>query len=205
MILIGRNVSPFVRRTSTIMNLLDIDFEQRMLATADAGAEIAKFNPLGRVPSLVLDDGEILIDSGAIIDYVIETYDFEKDLLPPIGERRRAILRTTALAHAVMEKGVASSYEKTRRPKEKICNEWLAHIEKQAEQGLLELEKTATARSGWLHGCTITLADVTVICAFDYIFTRNPALIEDNKLEALTGLSEKGNRIDAFIKTAPKI
>tara|TARA_Y100000588_G_scaffold393163_1_gene507847 strand:+ start:3371 stop:3934 length:564 start_codon:yes stop_codon:yes gene_type:complete len=187
------------------MNLLDIDFEQRMLATVDAGPEITKFNPIGRVPSLILDDGKILIDSGAIIDFLVETYDSDRDLLPSVGERRRAILQTTALAHAVMEKGVAASYEKTRRAKEKICRKWLAHLETQAQQGLLELEKTAASKSSWLHGCTITVADVTVICAFDYIFARNPILIEDSNLEALASLSERGNRIEAFIETAPKM
>ena len=50
MILIGRNVSPFVRRVAALMRLLEIDFEQRFLATADSIDDIAKFNPLGRVP-----------------------------------------------------------------------------------------------------------------------------------------------------------
>ena len=67
MILIGRNVSPFVRRVAALMRLLEIDFEQRFLATADSIDDIVKFNPLGRVHSLVLDDDEILIDSSAKI------------------------------------------------------------------------------------------------------------------------------------------
>mgnify|MGYP001992214805 CR=1 FL=1 len=74
MILIGRNVSPFVRRVAALMRLLEIDFEQRFLATADSIDDIAKYNPLGRVPSLVLDNDEILIDSSAIIKYLFELY-----------------------------------------------------------------------------------------------------------------------------------
>lgn len=114
MILIGRNVSPFVRRVASVMRLLEIDFEQRFLATADSIEDIAKFNPLGRVPSLVLDDSEILIDSSAIIDYLLELKDQNGDLLPKTGSERRSVLRTVAIAHGVMEKGVASSYEQTR-------------------------------------------------------------------------------------------
>ena len=82
MILIGRNVSPFVRRVASVLRLLEIDFEQRFLATADSIEDIAKFNPFGRVPSLVLDDSEILIDSSAIIDYLLELRDQNGYLLP---------------------------------------------------------------------------------------------------------------------------
>ena len=85
MILIGRNVSPFVRRVAALMRLLEIDFEQRLLATADSIDDIAKFNPLGRVPSLVLDDDEILIDSSAIIDYLLEIKDQDGKFISKAG------------------------------------------------------------------------------------------------------------------------
>lgn len=204
MILIGRNMSPFVRRTSTIMRLLEVKFEQRFLATADDMVEIKTINPLGRVPSLILDDGEILIDSSAIIDFILEAYDPLGTLLPKLGLERRKVLRTTAVAHGVMEKGVASSYEKTRRPKDKISNEWLRYVDAQIEQGLTELEKITNLKVEWLHGKNITVADVTVICAFDYISSRNPALVEKNNFGALRNLSLTGNAMDALKKTQHK-
>ena len=204
MILIGRNMSPFVRRTSTVMRLLGIEFEQRFLATAEAVGEIKKFNPLGRVPALVLDDGEILIDSSAIIDFLIDTYDPSGTLMSKSGARRRGVLRTTAIAHGVMEKGVASSYEKTRRSEEKVSEEWLDYVNAQVEQGLNELERIAVASVEWLHGENITIADVTAICAFDYILTRHPALAEKSNFDALRKLSLRGNAMDAFKKTQHK-
>ena len=155
MILIGRNVSPFVRRVAALMRLLEIDFEQRLLATADSIDDIAKFNPLGRVPSLVLDDDEILIDSSAIIDYLLETKDQDGKFLSKTGSARRLVLRSVAIAHGVMEKGVASSYEKTRRSAEKVSEEWLSYLQRQIIWGLEELERKAEQSNEWLHGCLL--------------------------------------------------
>ena len=203
MILIGRNVSPFVRRVASVMRLLKIDFEQRFLATADSIQDIAKFNPLGRVPSLVLDDSEILIDSSAIIDYLLELKDQNRDLLPKTGSERRSILRTVAIAHGVMEKGVASSYEQTRRSPEKVSDEWLSYLQKQIIWGLEDLERKAEHTSEWLHGDRLTLADVTSICAFDYINMRHPALFDANSFLALKKLTDQGNKLPAFFETKP--
>ena len=75
MLLIGRDLSPFVRRTATVIEVLGLPYERRKLATADAPEAVAEFNPLARVPALVLEDGEVLIDSAAIIDYLLEIGD----------------------------------------------------------------------------------------------------------------------------------
>ena len=203
MILIGRNVSPFVRRVASLMRLLEIDFEQRFLATADSFDDIAKFNPLGRVPSLVLGNDEILIDSSAIIDYLLEAKDQDGKFLSKTGSGRRLVLRSVAIAHGVMEKGVASSYEKTRRAPEKISEEWLSYLQRQIILGLEELERKAEQSDKWLHGDTLTLADITTICAFDYIDIRHQGLFEPNVFPALQDLSDRGNELSAFSETKP--
>ena len=203
MILIGRNVSPFVRRVAALMRLLEIDFEQRFLATADSIDDIAKFNPLGRVPSLVLDDDEILIDSSAIIDYLLETKDQDGKFLSKTGSPRRLVLRSVAVAHGVMEKGVASSYEKTRRSPEKVSEEWLSYLQRQIIWGLEELERKAEQSNEWLHGDTLTLADITTICAFDYINIRHQGLFDPNIFPALQRISDRGNELSAFSDTKP--
>ena len=203
MILIGRNVSPFVRRVASLMRLLEIDFEQRFLATAVSIDDIAKFNPLGRVPSLVLDNDEILIDSSAIIDHLLEAKDQEGNFLSKKGSARRLVLRSVAIAHGVMEKGVASSYEKTRRAPEKVSEEWLSYLQRQIIWGLEELERKAEQSNKWLHGDTLTLADITTICAFDYIYIRHQGLFEPNVFPALQDLSDRGNELSAFSETKP--
>jgi len=204
MILVGRNVSPFVRRTAVVLRLLGVAYEQRMLSTADDLADITKSNPVGRVPALELDDGEVLVDSGAIIDHLIEAHDTGRSLLPASGAGRRAVLRTTAIAHGVMEKGVSSSYERNRRPADKVFQGWVERVDGQAETGLKALEEQAAAAGGWLHGSAPTLADITIVCAYDFIGAGVPYLLERNSLPALAALSSTANSMAAFKETHPK-
>jgi len=204
MILVGRNASPFVRRTSVVLRHLGLDYEQKMLSTAHDLPNILKSNPVGRVPALILDDGETLIDSGAIIDHLIEAHDGERRLLPASGAARRAVLRTTPLAHGVMEKGVSSSYERNRRPAEKVYQGWVDRCDIQTESGLQALEALAAAATGqWLHGAEITLAGITAVIAHDFVGASAPYAMEHNSLPALAALSAKANAMALFAETRP--
>ena len=87
--LLGRDLSPFVRRTATVMNLLGLEYERQIVATGEDGDLIRTYNPLGRVPALILDD-EVLIDSTAILDYVLELAEHQT-LLPRSGSVRRRV------------------------------------------------------------------------------------------------------------------
>jgi glutathione S-transferase len=103
MILVGRNLSPFVRRSAIVLKTLGLDFESKGLSTADDNDEILKINPVGRVPSLILDDGETVVDSQAIIDHALEVGDPDNQLLAQSGAERRAVLRISAIAQGAME------------------------------------------------------------------------------------------------------
>ena len=92
MFLIGQYDSPFVRRTAIALRLYGLPFEHRPWSTFGDAEKIAPYNPLRRVPTLVLDDGEALIESFAILDYLDELVGPDKAMLPAKGpERRRAI------------------------------------------------------------------------------------------------------------------
>ena len=204
MILIGRNVSPFVRRTSVVMKLLGLDYEQKMLSTADHLEDISKHNPVGRVPALVLDGGETIVDSGAIIDHLVETHDPSGSLLPKSGAGRRAVLRTTAIAHGAMEKGVSSSYERRRRPEDKVFQDWVDRCDGQAAAGLEALNDIAANASGaWLHGDQITLGDVTAVIAYKFVAASAPYSIEGKDLSALKALADKAGAMPEFAETKP--
>jgi len=91
MILIGQYDSPFVRRVAIAMRLYGLPFEHRPWSTFGEGDKIAPFNPLRRVPTLVLDDGEALIESTAILDYLDELAGAQDAMIAENGlERRRA-------------------------------------------------------------------------------------------------------------------
>ncbi len=182
---------------------MDLPYDQRGLSTADDTAEIAKVNPVARVPSLLLDDGESLIDSSAIIDHLLEVGDPGHRLLPADGAGRRAVLRFAAIGHGVMEKAVSSSYERNRRPKEKIFDGWVNQVEGQVTGGLAALNDAAAA-GDWLYGDHLTLADINAVVAHDFTATAVPYLVKDNPYPALADLSRRCNEQAAFADTVFK-
>jgi len=198
MLLVGRDRSPFVRRTATVIEFLNLSFERLPLATADAD-QLIKYNPFGRVPALVLDGGEILIDSAAIIDYLLEVGDPDHRLLPANGKLRRGMLRTSAIATGIMEKGVAAAYEMRQRPAELVHAPWLQHLKSQVRAGLTELERVADGKR-WLSGTEPGLADINSVVAYDFIGNSHPELLSTG-WPALAALSERANALPAFRKT----
>src|ERR687898_2565159 len=96
MMLVGQYDSPYVRRVAVSLRVLEFEYEhdtRSVFADFDAMRAI---NPLGRIPSLVLDGGEVLIDSAAILDWLDQTVGPERALLRPGGTQRRRALRPIA-------------------------------------------------------------------------------------------------------------
>jgi glutathione S-transferase len=171
MLLIGMFDSPFVRRVAISMKLLGIAFEHANWSVGKDFNRIREFNPLGRVPTLVLDDGEALMESAAILDYLDEFVGVGRALLPRTGKLRRDALRLMAIATGAAEKGVSQVYERAFRPAEKQHQPWLDRCHTQVQGALLELEKACAARgtSAWLIDEHMTQADITVACVFTFL------------------------------------
>ena len=102
--LIGVNRSPYTRRVAITLHIYGMAYEQRPLNGFGNRAEVRAANPLGRIPALVLDNGETLIDSGAIIDYLDEVHGRERSLTPVGGADRRAVLRISAIMMGACDK-----------------------------------------------------------------------------------------------------
>jgi len=170
MILIGMFDSPFVRRVAVSMKLLEIKFEHKNWSVGRDQAQIRKYNPLGRVPVLVLDDGEVLTESGAILDYLDDRVGRDRSLLPVTGAPRRRALAFMALATGAAEKAVQIIYEDFFRPAEKRHAPWVARLREQMDGALAVLDH-ACAEEGedWLVDEGLSQADITVTCAFTYI------------------------------------
>src|ERR1700761_3430983 len=98
MFLIGQYDSPFVRRVAIALRLYGLAFEHRPWSTFGDAEKIAPYNPLRRVPVLVLDSGEALIESNAILDHLDERAGDDAALIPAAGQARRTALRTCGLA-----------------------------------------------------------------------------------------------------------
>ncbi len=170
MILIGMFDSPFVRRVAVSMHLLDLPFEHRNWSVGKDFDQIRRYNPLGRVPTLVLDDGEALIESAAILDYLDELAGPQRALLPRAGRPRRDALRIMSIAVGAAEKGVLQLYERAFRPQEKRHPPWVDRCRLQMHAGLTELEhRSAEREEAWLIHDHLTQADVTANCVFTFL------------------------------------
>jgi glutathione S-transferase len=195
LILIGMFDSPFVRRVAASMNLLGIAFEHRNWSVGMDFELIRQFNPLGRVPTLVPPDGEALIESTAILDFLDECAGTDRALLPRSGKERREALRIMAAATGAAEKGVTQVYETVFRPAEKRHQPWMDRCNTQMHAALAELDRLSQARRGeWFIGNRMTQADITATCV--YTFLADALAI--NRTAAYPGLAAIAQRCEAL-------
>jgi glutathione S-transferase len=184
MFLIGQYDSPFVRRTAIAMRLYGIAFEHRPWSTFGEGDRIAPYNPLRRVPTLVLDDGEALIDSTAILDYLDELVGPGKAMIAPRGPERRRQLRICALATGLGDKSVSLVYERVLRREQSRL--WVERCEAQisAVLDVLEKERAAVAPPYWF-AARIGHADIAVACVLRFTSEAHPHLFNAARYPAL--------------------
>ncbi len=178
MFLIGQYDSPFVRRVGIALRLYDIAFEHRPWSSFGDAEKIAAYNPLRRVPTLVLDSGEALIESGAILDYLDEEAGEGRSLIAGHGPERRRALKVAALATGLADKAVILFYEGVLH-KEK-SEVWVARCKAQIGAVLDALEADRAARpTPYWFGEAIGHADIAVACALRFVRDVHPALFGD--------------------------
>ena len=199
MILIGMFDSPFVRRVAVSMNVLGLAFEHRNWSVGRDFELIRQFNPLGRVPTLVLPDGEALIESSAILDFLNEGADPERALIPYSGIDRREALTILAIATGAAEKGVTQVYETVFRPQEKRYQPWMERCNTQMHAGLTELNRLAQVRVGeWLIGNRMTEADITTTCVYTFLLDALTLSRAPVAYPALAAIAERCEALPEF-------
>jgi len=150
--LIGNFLSPYVRRVAVSLDLLNMPFEFETLFVFQQPDVVRRHNPVTRIPVLLLDDGETLVESAAILDEIDRMVGPERCLTPAAGLERRRVVQATALAVACMEKAQWAFYEGRVRPQEKVHAPWLEHNEKQVIGGFAhwtESHRNAVPGRGW--------------------------------------------------------
>lgn len=197
--LLGRDISPFVRRSAVSLAMLGFEVERRHLATTTDLEAIKAVNPLGRVPALVLDDGEVLVDSSAILDWADEQAGPERALVPAAGAERRRVLRSVAFALGAAEKAVQSHYERNLKAEGRSDPAWVARLEGQAAGGFAVLEE-ALGEAEWLHG-RLTQADITAAIAYDFSDVMVPRVVAEGRFPRLAALTRRLNETPAFKDT----
>lgn len=198
MILIGQYDSPFVRRVAISLRVSGFAYQhdtRSVFADFDAMRQV---NPLGRIPSLVLDDGDVLIDSAAILDWLDQCVGPERALVPAAGAARRRVLHRMALATGVIDKAGAAAYERLIRPEAYRWPQWIERCLTQAAGGLVAL-----AAERWPARDRLDQAEITTACMLRYLRIAVPDVLPAGRYPTLDVLSERCESRPEFIATCP--
>lgn len=202
MILIGRYLSPYTRRVAVSLNVLGMPFERRPLTAWNNLEDVREVNPVGRIPALILDDGEVLFESSAILDHLDQVVGPERALLPPHEPERRADLRILAVGLGVMDKAAAARYEMVMRPEDKIHQPWVDHNLGQVRSGLDWLNAHFSR-----HPASDKLSQtiITTVVMYDFLKIALGDHLEMDRYETLGVLVRKWHAADIFQETHPHI
>lgn len=207
--LIGNFLSPYTRRVAVSLNLLELPFEVEELFVFQKPEIVRQYNALVRIPVLLLDDGDSLVESGAILDEIDRMVGPERCLTPSGGLERRRVVQTTAIALACAEKAQWAFYEGRVRPAEKVHAPWIEHNEKQVLGGFEELDKVAskTEEGGWIAGTsTISQSDITTAVAYTFANAVRPKLGLPGRFPHLSRFAGRCEALPAFLKaTVPPV
>ncbi|BCP54107.1 glutathione S-transferase [Kaistia sp. 32K] len=201
MILIGQYDSPFVRRVAIALRFYDLPFEHWPWSTFGDAEKLGAYNPLRRVPTLVLEDGEVLIESAAILDYLDELAGPDRAMLAPFGPERRHALKTIALAMGLGDKAVSLLYEKILRKDRSEL--WVERCRTQIGATLDALEQDRAARSTpWWYGDRIGHADIAVASVLRFVREAHPDAFQAETWPRLAALAAECEGLAVFQEIA---
>lgn len=198
--LIGMLDSPYVRRVAISAKRLGIPLEHEAVSVFRHFDLFQLINPVVKAPTLVLDDGEVLIDSTLIIDYLEALAGPSNSLMPGDLVQRLRALRLIGLALAACEKSVQIYYERTLRPAHIQFEPWVERVEGQlaAAYSALEreLEKQPLKTDGSIDQDGITLA---VAWSFTHLVV--PDQVQAGQFPLISAFTEYAEGLEAFVST----
>jgi glutathione S-transferase len=202
--LVGLYISPFVRRVGIALNVLGMPFEHVPASVVDGRDVIGRHNPLVRVPALVLDDGDVLVDSQQIVAEIDRIAGPGRALAPQLAASQRGHGQMIALLTGAMEKMVAAFYETTRRPADKIWPAWAEQCLAQAIGGITaaEVRAAASATAGdYLFENRLSHADIAAVLAIEMLHRASPAAV--GAVPTLAALAGRLGNTAPFHSTRP--
>ncbi|MEP7300552.1 MAG: glutathione S-transferase family protein [Caldimonas sp.] len=198
--LIGMLDSPYVRRVAISLQLLDLRFEHQSLSVFRGFDEFSRINPVVKAPTLVCDDGTVLMDSGLILEYA-ESLAHPRSLVPSGPQALAAALRVIGLALAACEKSVQIVYE-GMRPVERRHEPWVARVTGQLLAAYAALEEELARRP--LDASVAAIGQAGVSTAVTWQFTQQlmPGVVAPAAHPALAAFSALAEALPAF-RAAP--
>ena len=198
--LIAALASPYSRKVRIVLAEKKIEYDLIIDSPGDPATRVPAYNPLGKVPVLVLDDETTLFDSRVIVEY-LESASPVSRLIPDDTRARTQTRRWEALADGCTDAANAVVVEK-RRAADKQSAEWIARQQDKIERALKAMADDLGSRA-WCGGDHYNLADIAVGCALGYLDLRLSDINWRKEYPNLAKLAEKLDKRASFVDTAP--
>ena len=198
--LIATLTSPYARKVRIALAEKKIEYALEIDSPWTAGNAVADFNPLGKIPTLVLEDGTALFDSRVIVEYLDAVSPVSR-LIPETSRQRIAVKRREALADGICDAAMLITLER-KRPARQQSKQWIAHQEQKIARAVDALAHELEDRQ-WCNGEGYSLADIATGCALAYLDFRYAELDWRDLHPNLGRLAERLGARQSFVDTAP--
>jgi len=196
--LIGMMDSPYVRRVAVSLKHLGVPFIHEQVSVFRHYDDFAAVNPVVKAPTLVTDDGIVLMDSGLILEHIEQLVPAERRLTPTGLAGHARSQRIIGLALAACEKTVQMVYETTLRPAEKHHQPWLDRVRGQLLAAYRLLEAELGTGNAWLFGTRPLQADITAAVAWRFTRFALTGVVGADAHPALARLSQRAEALPEF-------
>ncbi len=200
--LIGMLDSPYVRRTAIALDLLGLPFESKPVSVFRQMEEFRRYNPVVKAPTLVLSDGQALMDSTLILMHAEQISAPGRSLWPADAAGRVRALRLTGLALAACDKAVQAVYERELRPAERQHAPWSARVTEQLRTAwqLLEAEMRHAPVPGGARGGTIGHAGIAIAVSWHFAQQLLPGVLVPASFPMQVAFSAEAEALPAFVR-----
>lgn len=201
--LIGSNTSPYVRKVRIVMAEKKLDYDYVLEDVWSANTNIAASSPLGKVPCLVMEAGDVIYDSRVIVEYV-DTLSPVGKLIPAVGRERAEVKTWEALADGILDASILARLEATwaGRTEDQRSQTWIERQLGKVETALLATSKNLGDKP-YCMGVHLSLADVAVGVALGYLDFRFPQLPWRDQYPNLVRLQDKLMLRASFLESRP--
>ncbi|MFN3986787.1 MAG: glutathione S-transferase [Rhodocyclaceae bacterium] len=200
--LIGMLDSPYVRRVAVSLRWLGMPYEHLPLSVFRNYDAFAEINPVVKAPTLVCDDGTVLMDSTLILEHVETVAPAGRTLMPSAPPARSRTLRQTGLALAACEKSVQLVYERQLRPREKQHLPWVERVSGQLHAALGQLETELDGQTEAVESGTLDQGLLTTAVTWYFARALLPDVVAPAQYPSLARLSRVAETLPAF-RAAP--
>lgn len=199
--LIGSPNSPFARKVRVLLLEKGISHEWEVQLPFAPDTKLPEYNPLGKVPALVTDAGQVLFDSRVIVDFV-ETLAPRNAFIPADDQGRLEVRRWEALADGCTDAQAVIVFERRRTNPAQVSAEWIAWQTGKIERSLECMAQWLGDRV-WCYAESITLADIAVVCTLGHLDLRFQEVAWRTRHPNLVRLFQRIHERPSFANTVP--